>query len=74
MPCSATRSEALRIVAILASPAIPASSAEIWRRIGLPGRPDEQRVPDAVAWGGYPGGLPVEKGTPLFPRIQPQPS
>ncbi len=63
--------EALRIVSILASPAIPTSSAEIWRRIGLAGRPDEQRVPDAVAWGGYPGGLPVEKGTPLFPRIQP---
>jgi methionyl-tRNA synthetase len=63
--------EALRIVSILASPAIPTSSAEIWRRIGLAGRPDDQRVPDAVGWGGYPGGLPVEKGNPLFPRIQP---
>ena len=63
--------EALRIVAVLASPAIPRSTAEIWRRIGLTGTPQEQRLPDAAAWGGYPGGLPVEKGTPLFPRIQP---
>jgi methionyl-tRNA synthetase len=60
--------EVLRIVALLASPAVPAASAEIWRRIGLPGRPDDQRLPAAVAWGGYPGGLPVEKGPPLFPR------
>ena len=61
--------EALRIVAILATPAIPASTAEIWRRIGLDGSPETQRLPDAVAWGQYPGGSTVEKGTPLFPRI-----
>ena len=60
--------EALRIVAVLASPAIPAASAEIWRRLGLPGSPADQRLPEAAAWGGYPGGLPVEKGPPLFPR------
>jgi methionyl-tRNA synthetase len=62
--------EALRIVAILASPALTAASVEVWRRIGLPGAPSDQRVPGDVAWGGYPGGLPVEKGAPLFPRIQ----
>ena len=42
--------------------------AEIWRRLGLPGSPADQRLPEAAAWGGYPGGLPVEKGPPLFPR------
>jgi methionyl-tRNA synthetase len=61
--------EALRIVAVLASPAVPAACGEVWRRIGLPGSPEEQRLPAAAAWGGYPGGLPVEKGAPLFPRI-----
>ncbi|MCU1463018.1 MAG: methionyl-tRNA synthetase [Acidimicrobiales bacterium] len=60
--------EVLRIVALLASPAVPAAAAEIWRRIGLPGRPEDQRLPAGAAWGGYPGGLPVEKGAPLFPR------
>ena len=60
--------EALRIVAVLSSPAVPAASAEIWRRLGLPGRPEEQRLPESAVWGGYPGGLAVEKGTPLFPR------
>jgi methionyl-tRNA synthetase len=60
--------EAVRIVSILASPAIPAAAAEAWSRIGLPGRPDGQRLPEAATWGGYPGGLAVAKGAPLFPR------
>jgi methionyl-tRNA synthetase len=60
--------EALRIVAILVSPAIPASAQAIWERLGLPGRVDEQRLPDAATWGQYPGGLPVTKGDPLYPR------
>jgi methionyl-tRNA synthetase len=62
--------EVLRIVCVLASPALPGSVQEIWRRIGLEGRADEQILPAAVTWGGYPGGLAVEKGDPLFPRIK----
>jgi methionyl-tRNA synthetase len=62
--------EAVRIVAILASPAIPAAAREAWRRIGLPASPEDQRVPDALAWGGYPGGLRVHKGDPIFPRAK----
>ncbi len=60
--------EVLRIVALLVSPAMPASARELWRRIGLPGAPEDLGVPDDAAWGGYPGGLRVEKGDPLFPR------
>jgi methionyl-tRNA synthetase len=60
--------EALRIVTILASPAMPTITGEIWRRLGLDGAPDEQRLPDAAAWGQYPGGVAVDKGEPLFPR------
>jgi methionyl-tRNA synthetase len=60
--------EALRIVAVLASPAVPRAAAEVWRRLGLSGAPTGQRLPGAAEWGGYPGGLPVEKGPPLFPR------
>jgi methionyl-tRNA synthetase len=61
--------EALRIVAILASPAMPETAQTIWERIGLAGSVADQRVPDAAAWGGYPGGLTVTKGDSLFPRI-----
>jgi methionyl-tRNA synthetase len=62
--------EALRIVAVLASPAMPGACAEVWRRIGLAGSPLDERLPGAAAWGGYPGGLRVTRGEPLFPRRQ----
>ena len=62
--------DALRIVAILASPAMPTACDAIWRRIGMTGSVLDQRLPDAARWGGYPGGLKVEKGDPLFPRIK----
>jgi methionyl-tRNA synthetase len=61
--------EVLRLVAVLASPAIPSASVEIWRRIGMEGSPLDALLPDAAVWGGYPGGRPVDKGTPLFPRL-----
>ncbi|MBJ7509221.1 MAG: class I tRNA ligase family protein, partial [Ilumatobacteraceae bacterium] len=60
--------EALRIVCILASPAIPETAQTIWERIGMPGQITDQRLPLAVAWGGYPGGISIDKGEPLFPR------
>ena len=62
--------EALRIVAILAWPAVPTAAAEVWRRIGLDGSPADARLPESATWGKYPGGLAVEKGASLFPRIK----
>jgi methionyl-tRNA synthetase len=60
--------EALRIVALLASPVIPRAAGELWRRLGLPGRPQDARLPGAAAWGQLPAGSQLEKGAPLFPR------
>ncbi len=62
--------EVLRIVAIMAHPAIPAACDAIWQRIGLTGSPGDVRLPEAAKWGQYPGGLPVVKGKALFPRIK----
>jgi methionyl-tRNA synthetase len=58
----------LRIVSILATPAMPDTCAQIWQRIGLSGSPVDAGVAGAT-WGGYPGGLSVVKGDGLFPRI-----
>ena len=60
--------EVLRLVSLLSSPAMPSTAAEIWRRIGLDGTPQDRRLPADGAWAGYPGGLQVVKGAPLFPR------
>jgi methionyl-tRNA synthetase len=62
--------EALRVIALLASPAIPRASAELWRRLGLPGRPEDQRLPDAAGWSHGPAGTRLEQGAPLFPRLE----
>ncbi len=61
--------EVLRITAILASPALTRASSSLWKAIGLEGEPTDKRVPDDVAWGGYPGGVTLERGSPLFPRV-----
>ena len=55
-------------MAVLASPAMPAAAAEVWRRIGVTGDPAAASLPAAASWGGYTGGVPVVKGEPLFPR------
>ena len=61
--------EALRVIALLASPVIPAAARQLWRRLGLEGAPEDQRLPAAAAWGQLAPGLPLEKGAALFPRI-----
>ena len=62
--------EAIRIVSILASPAIPNAAQATWERIGLDGQITDQRLPAAAAWGQYPGGLTLVAGDPLFPRMK----
>jgi methionyl-tRNA synthetase len=62
--------EVLRVVALLASPFIPRATEALWRRLGLDGSPTEQRLPAAAAWGGGPAGTVLDKGAPLFPRIE----
>jgi len=60
--------EALRVVSVLTAPLMPGTAAELWRRLGQPGRPEEQRLPGAAAWGQLPAGNRLERGAPLFPR------
>ena len=62
--------EAIRLVAVLSSPAMPAVCDEIWRRIGLDGSPADQILEKSGVWGRYPGGRTVVKGDPLFPRMK----
>jgi methionyl-tRNA synthetase len=61
--------EAIRIVAVLISPAMPSISQEIWRRIGLAGEVSDELFATRTSWGQFRGGHRIEKGEPLFPRI-----
>jgi methionyl-tRNA synthetase len=58
------------VVALLASPLVPRASTELWRRLGLPGSPADERLPEAAVWGRLPAGSRLEKGAPLFPRLE----
>ncbi len=62
--------EVLRWAAIMAGPALTRASEAIWAAIGLDGSPTDERLPEAAAWGRYPGGLTVTKSAPLFPRLK----
>ena len=68
--------EALRIAAVLLSPALPEKMADLLRRFG-------QEAPDASGrfsrplaelcrWGGLKPGTPIVKGDALFPRWDPK--
>jgi methionyl-tRNA synthetase len=61
--------EALRIVSILANPALPTTTQEIWNRIGLAGNITDLRINADTKWGQYTGDTQVVKGQPLFPRL-----
>jgi len=62
--------EAIRIVTVLASPAMPQVCDTIWNRIGLAGTPTDVDVATSTVWGQYQPVTAIEKGEPLFPRIK----
>jgi methionyl-tRNA synthetase len=64
--------EAIRIAAVLLSPAMPTKMAELLRRFGQePPRPDgsfTKPLAELCQWGGLKPGTPITKGDILFPR------
>ena len=61
--------EAIRIIALYLAPFMPNTSAEVFRRLGLGDITAIDDIKAASAWGQLPAGNPVEKGEPLFPRL-----
>ena len=55
--------EACRILALFFAPFMPNTSAEVFRRLSL------GAIKAASVWGQLPAGNAVEKGDPLFPRL-----
>ncbi|HSQ22022.1 MAG TPA: methionine--tRNA ligase [Coriobacteriia bacterium] len=61
--------ESVRIAALFTAPVMPATSAEIWRRLGLGEIAEVTDIAAAAGWSGLPQGSRVTKGDALFPRI-----
>lgn len=62
--------EGLRIVAIYVYPFMPEAAANIWKQIGIETSIEEASFDDEIKWGKASSGAKVEKGAPLFPRIE----
>ncbi len=61
--------EAIRVIAIYLAPFMPNTSAEVFRRMGLGAVTDIDNIRQAAAWGQLPANNKVEKGEPLFLRL-----
>ena len=61
--------EAIRVIALYMAPFMPNTSNEVMRRLGLGNACAVEDIQAATAWGQLPAGNAVEKGDPLFPRL-----
>ena len=61
--------EAIRIIALYFAAFMPNTSAEVYRRLGLGDITAVDDIRAAASWGQLPFGNRVEKGEPLFPRL-----
>lgn len=63
--------EVLRIVALLISPFMPVTTAKIWEQLGLKAQQGlSADLKAAQTWGGLPAHTKIQKGEPIFPRIE----
>lgn len=58
--------EVARIATVLLSPVMPEKTAEILKRLSAP----EISWKSATTWGGIQEGAAIEKGDPIFPRLE----
>lgn len=61
--------ESLRQIAILVWPVMPAACEKLWSQLGISQPLADQRMPEALTWGGMTVGGKVTKSEGLFPRI-----
>ena len=66
--------EVLRILAIVMRPYLLDAPGEIWRQLGLDSSDTsiQETSWDELIWGELPSGVSIDRGEPLFPRIDPE--
>jgi methionyl-tRNA synthetase len=61
--------EALRQIALLASPVMPGAAGRLWGQLGIEDPLQEQHLPAAAEWGRLDPGTKTSRGPSLFPRL-----
>ncbi|MDW7675622.1 MAG: methionine--tRNA ligase subunit beta, partial [Bacillota bacterium] len=64
-----TLAEVIRIVTILATPFMPRLADKVWIQLGIEKEIDAHSWESTKAWGGIPTGTKINRGEPIFPRI-----
>jgi len=65
--------DAIRALAVLLHPVMPATTQTLWESIGAQetlGNIGEQKISEVSSWGVLPQGCKVTKGAVLFPRLE----
>ncbi|MEJ6574506.1 MAG: methionine--tRNA ligase [Actinomycetes bacterium] len=65
--------DAIRALAVLLHPVMPATTQTLWESIGAQatlGNIDQQKISNVSTWGVLPQGCKVTKGAVLFPRLE----
>ncbi len=60
--------EVIRQVTIMVAPVMPGLPQRVWQQLGIADRTDLHTW-DSLSWGGMPSGIAINRGEPLFPRI-----
>ena len=64
-----TLAETLRLIALAVYPFMPDSAQKIWNQLGIDESIHSVRLDETGQWGRLKAGRKVQKGDPLFPRI-----
>ena len=62
--------EAIRALAVLLHPVMPATTETLWSALGASGEIGDQKISNVSFWGQLKPGSPVTKGAVLFPRLE----
>jgi len=62
--------ESLRHMAWMIYPVLPETSAELLKKLGLEDELSEMKFKNAIKWGAIHANTEVQKGAPLFPRME----
>lgn len=60
--------EVIRFITVLIGPTMPSTPDKVWTQMGLVGH-EEVKTWDSLKWGGFPADIQVNRGDPIFPRI-----
>lgn len=65
-----TMAESLRVASVLLIPFLVETPEKIWKQLGISAVPSQFNHEELLKWGWLKPGIKVQKGNPIFPRIE----